>query len=210
MIALKNIILFTTAVVAISFGKRAPATVQNTLDDIDALSTSLEKVTAVVNSYSGGLLAAASIPAAVASIDIQLISATKNAGRELDVSVAEAQSVLQAISDLQPSIVEVLAAVTSKGTLFHAAGLDYAVMKHLQVMQKHVDSFAQALLAHADPTTMLAGQALIRSIDEAFEAAIAPFKAPLEMRLNGEGNLEGPLKIVFREDLEGFGYEVVN
>lgn len=76
MVAIKNVLFFVTAVIALTVGKRDTATI---ISDISTIDSDVKALTTAFNNYNGGLFATTPILTAQSNLEDAIKKGTTNA-----------------------------------------------------------------------------------------------------------------------------------
>ncbi|APA10830.1 hypothetical protein SS1G_03523 [Sclerotinia sclerotiorum 1980 UF-70] len=143
MVAIKNIILFISAVSAAAISRRTPATI---LSDITTIDTNVKALTTAVDNYNGGFFGLISVSSAESTLETSIKNAATDASNTSPLSSADSENILGEINNLKPDIDQALNALVGKKSTFASAGVDSTVASDLENLKKETDAFGKALL----------------------------------------------------------------
>lgn len=149
-----------------------------TLQNLETINASVQKLTATVNAYKGGLLAAAGISSDDAKVGQDIKNSIADSNASEMVSVEEAKAVIKYIEEsLEPSIVACMSALKAKKELLAASNLQSTVLGDTTDLRKLTNDFGVAMLKKAPETEQADGKKALAKIDAHFEDAIKVFQA---------------------------------
>ncbi|KAB8296407.1 hypothetical protein EYC80_009151 [Monilinia laxa] len=170
MVAMKNIILFISAVSATAIPKRTSTII---LTDIGIIDRSVNALTIAVNDYEGEVFQLLTLNDAVGALDTAIKVAGTDANITSPLSSADSSLVYTATLNLVSPIQQSLAAVVAKKAEFAAAGLTTTVTGNVATLKKDTDTLSQNIynIASSDVKPKLV---VVQSeVDSAFTAAQA-------------------------------------
>ncbi|EME86645.1 uncharacterized protein MYCFIDRAFT_210564 [Pseudocercospora fijiensis CIRAD86] len=152
---------------------RDAASSQHNLETINA---SVQKLTATLKAYSGGLLAAASISSDEAKLGRDIKNTICDANASEVVSEEEARNITAYVRDiLEPNIAACMASLKEKKEKLAAAGLQSTVSGDMGDLRKLTNELGKALVAKAPESERPGGEEVMKMIDGDFEEAIKIF-----------------------------------
>ncbi|KAF7865443.1 hypothetical protein EAF04_006418 [Stromatinia cepivora] len=168
MVAIKNIILFVSAVSAAVISQRTEADI---LSDIDIIDTNVKALTNAVGNYNGGFFGLYSVSTAESTLEDSIKHATTDTSKTSPLSSADSESILVEINNLKPDIDQALTALVEKKSTFASAGVASTVANDLKNLKEETDAFGNALRAifFSDAKPRLA--AVLKMIDDSFTDA---------------------------------------
>jgi len=179
MVQFKSFAILVSLVTAVS-----ASTVANVLTDVSTISSDVTTLKSNINAFTATtqLGTAESILAESISLVSVINSATTDVNNvtPLPVSESDGQSILNAITALEPNIIAALQAIgtTAKRALF--AGLPIqnvvpSVHTDLTNLKTATDAFGAALIVKAPSDLQSEASTLLANIDAAFASAIAVY-----------------------------------
>lgn len=173
MVPIKIIFLFVANVFALNAIKRS---VNTTLKDINTISSNLNSLSSAVNDYQGGIIGALPIATGSTTLGYTLTSATRNLAGLSSITPNAEDSILQAISILQPTINSTFTSMISKAPMLRQFPLGSIVEFYLTTLNSDVDGFASALRPYATGSRVADLDFIIRNITKSFLDTIAAFR----------------------------------
>ena len=148
----------------------------STQENLNTINASVNKLTQIVNAYTGGLLAASPISNQEATLGIEIKNATSDANASEVVTVDEAKAIIAYIKDtLEPSIRACMAAMTEKKAAFASAGLTSTVVGDTKDLRVQTATLGKALAAKAPASEQEESEKVLKLIDADFEDALQKF-----------------------------------
>ncbi|CAD6444258.1 88ee55e3-7759-4024-a49e-dd0ac489dc56 [Sclerotinia trifoliorum] len=172
MVAIKNVILFISAVSAAAISRRTPATI---LSDITTIDTNVNALTNAVKNYNGGFFGLISVSSTESTLENSIKNAATDASNTSPLSSADSENIFVEIDNLKPDINEALNALVEKKSTFASAGVDSTVASDLANLKKETDAFGKALLAIFSSDVKQRLTADLDTIDTFFTNAQAQF-----------------------------------
>ncbi|QSZ37326.1 hypothetical protein DSL72_009424 [Monilinia vaccinii-corymbosi] len=170
MVAMKNIVLFISAVSAIAIPKRTLTTI---LADLNTIETDLESLTDGLNTYTGGLLQSATVEAKEIALNDAIVDAGTDTIFTPVLSTDDSKAVYTAAGNMVPLIQESLNAVVAKEATFAAAGLTSTVRGNIGDLQKSTDALYQQISKIVSPDLQQSIIALGVNLDSSFNVTLA-------------------------------------
>ncbi|ESZ95235.1 hypothetical protein SBOR_4347 [Sclerotinia borealis F-4128] len=172
MVAIKNIILFISAVSAAVISKRTPETI---LADIATVDTNLKALTTAVDNYNGGFFQLLAVNSAESTLDTSIKNAATDASNTSQLSSDDSSNILAAVNKLIPDIQTALDALVGKMSTFDSEGLKSTVAGDLAALKKDTDTFGKAVNAISSSDVKSDFVVAVSKIDTAFTTAEAQF-----------------------------------
>jgi hypothetical protein len=172
MVSLKSFFLFTAVATATTLQDGRTNAV---LNDLTNVSYDLEILLSTIGGWTGGLFAAIPIAVAAITLTTHIQNATDNAAALSDVSVTDAEAILQSVTNLQASAANILKSMSNQVSLFKQAGVGSTALKYLNIIKGDVDALADALIKQAPGPVMAGAQGAKQGLDASFSAATGTF-----------------------------------
>ncbi|KAF2164673.1 hypothetical protein M409DRAFT_67786 [Zasmidium cellare ATCC 36951] len=148
----------------------------STQQNLETINAAVQKLTATVDGYQGGLLAANSISNDEAALGQKIKDAIKDANASEMVTEEEARGIIKYITDtLEPNIKTCMTSLQTKKEQLKSAGLQGTVSGDMEDLRKLTNDLSTALLAKSPEATREDGKKAMQLVDGDFEVAIKAF-----------------------------------
>lgn len=154
--------------------------VNNDIQNISTLLTTLQNDVQYVESGIPGLSWALQVSQDAIAIDNMILQGIKDANASAAFGSNGSLDVGLSLIGLEPTIVKTLNSVAAKNASFGELGV--IVLYSLTQLKEDTDSFASAVVAKLDILEQALAPAIVSSIDNAFDSAIAAYS---------DGNIPG-------------------
>jgi len=141
--------------------------------DLDTISQDLKALTITLNAYTGGVLDGLTVVKSERILIRDLESSTANAENLGDVSIADAQDLLEYIKRLVPDIEGTLDAIADKEPELRAARMHYQAASHVRKLKSMVEKYGNALVESMPEKEMGEAKAILSRIMEIFYKTLA-------------------------------------
>lgn len=141
--------------------------------DLDTISQDLKALTATVNAYTGGIMDGLTVVKSERVLIRDLESSTANAENLDELSVPDAQGLLESIRGLVPDVEGALNAIANKEPELRAARMHPQAVSHVKKLEVMVERYGNALVAHMPEQEMGEGKAILARIIEVFAKTLS-------------------------------------
>lgn len=149
---------------------------QETLDNLAAIDTATNSLTATITAWDGSTLGAIGIATSANALGDQIDAANEDASDEAVASSEDSAEVIAYIVNTgEPDISTSLTALAAREADFETAGVASVVLSTLNSLKTKTDAYGATLYSITSTDQQAAAQAAIDQLDADFDEAIAAF-----------------------------------